>query len=79
MNHEVRAHVLAAYGLAEDDPTYRALEALHAAADVDRETGQARVRREIDAAAEELTDTLLPPELRAAGVRLVYNTEGLHA
>jgi hypothetical protein len=69
MNHEAKGQVLAAYGLAEDDPTYRALEALHAAADADRDAGQARILGEVDAIAEDLTQTL-PPELRAAGFRL---------
>ncbi|WP_405473977.1 hypothetical protein [Streptomyces canus] len=77
MNPEVKAQVLAAYGLTEDDSTYRVLEALHTAAAADREAGQARLLGEIDAAVEELTHTLLPQELRAAGVRLAYGTEGL--
>ncbi|MGW2550084.1 hypothetical protein [Streptomyces sp. NPDC001635] len=78
MNDAARAQVLAAYGIAEDDPTFQALEALHAAADADREAHHTRILDELDTTAEDLTQTL-PPELRAAGLRIAYDTRGLHA
>jgi hypothetical protein len=43
---------------------------------VDRKTHHARILGEVDAIAEDLTQTL-PPELRAAGLRLEYGTKGL--
>ncbi|MFF4902238.1 hypothetical protein [Streptomyces sp. NPDC001068] len=75
---EVRAQVLAAFGLAEDDPWGQALDALYTAAATDREAHHTRILGEVDTMAEELTQTL-PPELRAAGLRIAYDTEGLHA
>ncbi|MER6109330.1 hypothetical protein [Streptomyces hirsutus] len=53
------------------------LDDLYAAARADREAHQARVMGELDAIAAHLTETLLPPELRAAGLRLEYDIEGL--
>ncbi|MFK0159161.1 hypothetical protein ACIQVK_44710 [Streptomyces sp. NPDC090493] len=53
----------------------QALDALYATVRADREAHRARIMGELDAIAEHLTETLLPPELRAAGVRIAYNTE----
>ncbi|MFE1206296.1 hypothetical protein ACFW5V_31935 [Streptomyces sp. NPDC058762] len=52
-----------------------ALDAVYAAARADREAHQARIVGEMDALAAHLTETLLPPELRAAGLRIAYDTE----
>lgn len=52
----------------------QALDALYAAVRADREAHHARILRELDAIAEDLTGTL-PPELRAAGLRFVYETD----
>ncbi|MCX5182619.1 hypothetical protein [Streptomyces sp. NBC_00268] len=78
MNHEVQAQVLAAFGLAEDDPWGQALDALYIAAAADREAHHTRILGELDTIAEDLTQ-ILPPELRAAGLRIAYDTEGLRA
>ncbi|MFI7415339.1 hypothetical protein ACIBU0_42565 [Streptomyces sp. NPDC049627] len=55
----------------------QALDAVYAAARADREAHQARILGELDAIAEDLTEALLPPELRAAGFRFAYDTEGI--
>ncbi|MFI8206751.1 hypothetical protein [Streptomyces sp. NPDC085937] len=51
------------------------LNALYATARTDREAHHARILRELDATTETLTENLLPPEWRAAGLRFVYETE----
>ncbi|MFD9394178.1 hypothetical protein ACFWBB_26600 [Streptomyces sp. NPDC060000] len=53
----------------------QALDALYAATRANREAHRARIMGELDAIAENLTETLLPPELRAAGIRIAYDTE----
>lgn len=53
----------------------QALDAVYAATRADREAHRARIVRELDAIAEDLTKT--PPELRAAGIRIAYDTEGI--
>ncbi|MBK3639505.1 hypothetical protein [Streptomyces sp. MBT33] len=54
----------------------QALDGLYAAVHADREAHQARIMGELDTIAEDLTETL-PPELRAAGLRIAYEiTEG---
>ncbi|MFF1600794.1 hypothetical protein ACFVYV_25350 [Streptomyces mirabilis] len=73
--NEVRSQVLAAFELAEDDPWGQALDALYTAAAADRDAHRTRILGEVDTIAEELTQTL-PPELRAAGLRIAYDTEG---
>ncbi|MDI3102063.1 hypothetical protein QJ054_34060 [Streptomyces sp. AN-3] len=55
----------------------QALDGLYAAARADREAHHTRILGELDALATDLTETLLPPELRAAGIRIAYNTEGI--
>ena len=55
----------------------QALDAVYAAARADREAHQARILGELDAIAEDLTEALLSPELRAAGFRFAYDTEGI--
>lgn len=55
----------------------QALDALYAAVRADREAHRARIMGELDAIAAELTETVLSPELRAAGLRLAYDMEGL--
>ncbi|WP_328373684.1 hypothetical protein OG800_50745 (plasmid) [Streptomyces sp. NBC_00445] len=57
------------FGDRQDDP---ALDAVYAA---DREAHRARIMGELDVIAENLTVTLLPPEMRAAGMRFVYEME----
>jgi hypothetical protein len=53
----------------------QALDALYSEAREDREAHRARIMGELDAIAKNLTETLLPPEMRAAGFRLVYDME----
>ena len=57
------------------DDLDQALDAVYAAARADREAHQARIMGELGAITAHLSDTLLPPELRAAGLRLAYDTE----
>ncbi|MEU2969070.1 hypothetical protein ABZ687_29335 [Streptomyces ardesiacus] len=57
------------------DAVDQALAAVYAEARADREAHRARIVDEMDAIAVDLTETLLPPELRAAGLRIAYNTE----
>jgi hypothetical protein len=52
----------------------QALDAIYAAVRADREAHRARIMGELDAIARELTETL-PPEMRTAGLRFVYETE----
>lgn len=52
----------------------QALDALYAEVRAVREAHRARMMGELDAIAENLTD-LLPPELRAAGLRIAYDTD----
>ncbi|MFJ4084911.1 hypothetical protein ACIP2Z_38960 [Streptomyces iakyrus] len=53
----------------------QALDAVYDAARADREAHQARIMGELDAIADHLTVALLSPELRAAGLRIAYDTE----
>ncbi|QFG13221.1 hypothetical protein SEA_GILGAMESH_29 [Streptomyces phage Gilgamesh] len=59
------------------DAVDQALDAVYAAAREDREAHRARIVGELDAIAAHLTETVLPPEMRAAGIRLEYDTKGL--
>ncbi|MFI5990249.1 hypothetical protein ACIBAC_00145 [Streptomyces sp. NPDC051362] len=68
--------VAALWGVREEDPIDQALAGLYADVRADREAHRARILGELDVIAADLTETL-PPELRAAGCRLVYDTEGL--
>lgn len=51
----------------------QARDAAYAAACAGRRAHQARIIGDLDAIAEDLTASL-PPELRAAGLRIAYNT-----
>ncbi|MFF8696221.1 hypothetical protein ACF08W_28820 [Streptomyces sp. NPDC015144] len=53
----------------------QALDAVYAAAREDQEAHRIRIPGELDAIAEDLTETLRPPKLRAAGFRFTYTTE----
>ncbi|MFE0645923.1 hypothetical protein ACFW2Y_30595 [Streptomyces sp. NPDC058877] len=53
----------------------QAVEALHAEVRVYREAHHARLLRELDAIAADLTEALLQPEVRAAGHQFAYRTE----
>ncbi|MCG8971776.1 hypothetical protein [Streptomyces sp. CL12-4] len=59
------------------DAVDQALDAVYAAIRADREAHQVRIVGELDAIAAHLTETLLPPEMRAVGFRLEYDTKGL--
>ncbi|RZU28280.1 hypothetical protein EV284_6446 [Streptomyces sp. BK022] len=70
-----RKSVLAAFGLVEDDPLGQALDSLYLAARADREAGEARVLGDLQAVEHEVTESLLPPALRAPGIHFAYCRE----
>ncbi|WP_328491280.1 hypothetical protein [Streptomyces zaomyceticus] len=55
----------------------QALDTMYAGVRAYREVHHARIVRELDSIAADLTETLLPPEMRAAGLRLTYNNEDI--
>ncbi|MGW0032988.1 hypothetical protein ACWDXD_24625 [Streptomyces sp. NPDC003314] len=55
----------------------QAIDALYAEVRAYREAHRFRLLRELDITAAELTQTLLPPELRTVGFRLTYDEKAL--
>ncbi|MET8696915.1 hypothetical protein ABZV65_30745 [Streptomyces bauhiniae] len=72
---QTRTDVHAAFGLPVDDPLGQALDSLYLAARADREAVEARVLGDLQAVEHEVTESLLPPALRAAGIHFAYRRE----
>jgi hypothetical protein len=62
--------------LAETDDALVALvDQAFRAASADRTAAWVRIRQEADAIAEHLTETMLPADMRAAGIRIVWEEQ----
>lgn len=48
----------------------------HRVAEADRSAAWERIRQEADAIADHLTETMLPADLRAAGIRFTWEERG---
>lgn len=57
------------------DGFFALAEQAHRVAEADRAAHWVRIRQEADAIAEHLTETMLPADLRAAGVRFEWAAE----
>jgi hypothetical protein len=55
----------------------RVINAEHAMARAEEEAHRARIVRELHRCVAELTESLMPPDMREAGLRLAYKSEDI--